>query len=392
MVLLLVLTISILVRVLVGNWGYSGFQKPPMYGDFEAQRHWMEVTIHLPVGDWYRQTAENNLQYWGLDYPPLTAYVSQGFGTVANVICPELVAWKSSRGHESAIGKLFMRASVILSDVIVFLPAIVQSFAAIGEPALMNMAPYQLLTLLLLANSPGLLLIDHGHFQYNGVCLGLAMIGSFLVSHGWDVVGSVFFCLALNFKQMALYYAPAFFFPLLRKCFVQRTILKGLTKFLSLGIAVLSTFAVLWAPFCIFHSEDETCLDGLLHVLQRQFPFARGIFEDKVANLWYTASVFVDFRQFLSTEQLVLCSLSLTICLLLPLIVSLLFVPLNFHRMTLGLLVSALSFFLASFQVSNDPFCGISLIGIHRIHHCIRKGSREIHFISSHSSSLSTQS
>lgn len=43
-----------------------------MYGDFEAQRHWMEITIHLPLSKWYTY----DLPYWGLDYPPLTAYHS----------------------------------------------------------------------------------------------------------------------------------------------------------------------------------------------------------------------------------------------------------------------------------------------------------------------------
>ncbi|KER30817.1 hypothetical protein T265_02856 [Opisthorchis viverrini] len=28
---------------------HSGQAKPPMYGDYEAQRHWMEVTTNLPV-------------------------------------------------------------------------------------------------------------------------------------------------------------------------------------------------------------------------------------------------------------------------------------------------------------------------------------------------------
>lgn len=26
---------------------------PPRYGDYEAQRHWMEVTLHLPLRDWW---------------------------------------------------------------------------------------------------------------------------------------------------------------------------------------------------------------------------------------------------------------------------------------------------------------------------------------------------
>src|SRR5690349_13624157 len=49
-----------------------------MYGDYEAQRHWMELTLHVPIQDWYRY----DLEWWGLDYPPLTAYVSWLCGIV----------------------------------------------------------------------------------------------------------------------------------------------------------------------------------------------------------------------------------------------------------------------------------------------------------------------
>ena len=68
----LVLMVVGLFRWSVGLWGYSGFSKPPMHGDFEAQRHWMEITSHLPISMWYFY----DLPYWGLDYPPLTAYHS----------------------------------------------------------------------------------------------------------------------------------------------------------------------------------------------------------------------------------------------------------------------------------------------------------------------------
>jgi alpha-1,3-glucosyltransferase len=49
-----------------------GEATPPIFGDYEAQRHWMEITLHLPLKQWYFY----DLHYWGLDYPPLTAYVS----------------------------------------------------------------------------------------------------------------------------------------------------------------------------------------------------------------------------------------------------------------------------------------------------------------------------
>lgn len=67
---------QLLIRYFVSLHGYSGRNKPPMFGDYEAQRHWMEITLNLPVKDWYRNTTENDLLYWGLDYPPLTAYGS----------------------------------------------------------------------------------------------------------------------------------------------------------------------------------------------------------------------------------------------------------------------------------------------------------------------------
>jgi alpha-1,3-glucosyltransferase len=76
--------VSSLIRFLIGYWGYSGFNTPPLFGDFEAQRHWLEITINLSIGDWYRQSKLNDLSYWGLDYPPLTAYVSFSFGNSSN--------------------------------------------------------------------------------------------------------------------------------------------------------------------------------------------------------------------------------------------------------------------------------------------------------------------
>lgn len=56
-----------------------------MHGDFEAQRHWMEITTHLPMAQWYTY----DLQYWGLDYPPLTAYHSWLLGKMYVLsLCP----------------------------------------------------------------------------------------------------------------------------------------------------------------------------------------------------------------------------------------------------------------------------------------------------------------
>lgn len=33
-----------------------------MFGDFEAQRHWMEITINLPIDEWFKRTYSINLR------------------------------------------------------------------------------------------------------------------------------------------------------------------------------------------------------------------------------------------------------------------------------------------------------------------------------------------
>ena len=76
------LALAVVFRMGISRYPYSGFGKKPMFGDYEAQRHWMEITNALPVLDWYEQTRDNDLQYWGLDYPPLTAYHSWVLGKV----------------------------------------------------------------------------------------------------------------------------------------------------------------------------------------------------------------------------------------------------------------------------------------------------------------------
>lgn len=381
--LVLVQLAALLVRLLVGQFSHSGQGRPPMYGDYEAQRHWMEVTRALPVGDWYRHCADNDLLYWGLDYPPLTAYVSWLLGAAAEVAVPQLVALHSSRGYEGLDGKLFMRATVLLSDLLVLFPSVALLAALLEQRGnltltltpsrgasdrkrkakrksndeddaivgpLITAASFRLLSVLLM---PSLLLIDHGHFQYNGVSLGLALLGSMCILTDRDCYGSALFCLSLNFKQMSLYYSPVFFVVLVRKICSSAARGAGfaLRHFAKVAATVVVVFALLWAPFCIF--PHSTCADSLMSVLSRQFPFSRGIFEDKVANLWYASSVIVDLRDYFSSTELAACSLAMTLLLLLPMLVNVLREKqVTAKRMVLALVSSSLAFFLASFQVN----------------------------------------
>ena len=71
----------------------------------------------------YTNTTDNNLQYWGLDYPPLTAYHSWLCGYIAHRINPNWVALNQSRGYESYEHKIFMRYSVLAVDILIYFTA-----------------------------------------------------------------------------------------------------------------------------------------------------------------------------------------------------------------------------------------------------------------------------
>lgn len=87
-----------------------------------------------------------------------------------------------------------------------------------------------LVSLLLVLLNPTLVLIDHGHFQYNSISLGLMQLSLYYTllyqsnkeSIKFNIIKlvfcSFFFCLALNYKQMELYHALPIFFYLLAIC------------------------------------------------------------------------------------------------------------------------------------------------------------------------------
>ena len=82
----------------------------------------MEITTNLPIADWYTHSADNDLQYWGLDYPPLTAYHSWLCGKAAAIFgLSELTALHTSRGLETTDTKFFLRMTVVVSDVLFFI-------------------------------------------------------------------------------------------------------------------------------------------------------------------------------------------------------------------------------------------------------------------------------
>ncbi|KAI2473669.1 glycosyltransferase family 57 protein [Annulohypoxylon bovei var. microspora] len=374
-VLPLILMVVGLFRWAAGLWGYSGFQKPPIFGDYEAQRHWMEITTHLPISQWYF----HDLQWWGLDYPPLTAYHSLLLGKVGSLIDPSWFALYTSRGLDDPTLKVFMRATVIVSEYLIYIPAAVIFVRRYSR--LFGVAQWTAsVALVAILMQPATILIDHVHFQYNTVMLGFVLASMSSMVAGRYMWASVFFVAALGFKQMALYYAPVVFAFLLGSCTFPQINIKRL---MGIAAVTLASFAVLMLPIILGSLYDASRgidsrpdLDGprpplpiftfvspyldteasyypvveqVVQMIHRVFPFARGLFEDKVANFWCAANVVIKLRKY-PTELLQRVSLLATLASITPPCAIIFFKPRK-ELLPYAFSATAWGFFLFSYQV-----------------------------------------
>ncbi|KAK0558080.1 Glucosyltransferase-like protein [Tilletia horrida] len=355
------------VRWAVGTSGWSGKGVGPKFGDFEAQRHWIELTSHLPYDQWYFY----DLQYWGLDYPPLSGWLSLWCGQLASYF-PALepgFALYTSRGAEAQPLPSFMRLTVLLCDSLVYFPAVL-FFLSRRLKGSGRGTRTRSISQLSVIFQPALILIDHGHFQYNNVMLGLSAAAFALLStnlpnpdgpgFGYNiankrssvsaatvpeatsntsvksvkrrltnlsrrlsydyVLAAILFSMSLGFKQMALYYAPAVFAIMLGRCWGLAAHVgfdRGLALFSGLAIFTTLTFVIMFHPWL-------TSPEQFLQVIHRIFPLARGIFEDKVANIWCFLSVLpvvprpLRPKELFSVQALARLSMVTTVLVIIP--------------------------------------------------------------------------
>ncbi|XP_054645808.1 dolichyl pyrophosphate Man9GlcNAc2 alpha-1,3-glucosyltransferase isoform X2 [Dunckerocampus dactyliophorus] len=295
--------------------------------------------MYLLLSFRYFNTTDNDLNYWGLDYPPLTAYHSLICGHIAKMVNMEWVQLHKSRGYESTPHKLFMRTTVLVADLLIYIPSVVLYCLWLNDGPIKK----KVCILFCFLIYPGLLLTDHGHFQYNAVSLGFALWGILALGLGWDALGSMAFSLALNYKQMELYHALPFFCYLLGKCVKLGLMGRGLLLLLKVAATVLVTFAFCWLPFL---SDPNQALQ----VLRRIFPVARGLYEDKVANTWCSLNLLIKIRSIMSNDFQLYLSLACTSLAVVPSCIRVLTKP-TFWQFKLALVNSSLAFFLFSYQV-----------------------------------------
>ena len=146
----------------------------------------------------------------------------------------------------------------------------------------------------LVAFNAGLLLVDHIHFQYNGVLMGVLVLCLYGASSQQYLLLASAFSVLVLMKHLFAPLAPIIaVFLIQRHCFsvtaARRTWQCSLVRFLQLaGIAVVA-LAAAFGPFIL----QTNGLDQLAQIISRLFPFGRGLVHAYWApNIWalYCAS------------------------------------------------------------------------------------------------------
>ncbi|CAM5135861.1 unnamed protein product [Eretmochelys imbricata] len=126
-----------------------------------------------------------------------------------------------------------------------------------------------------------------------------------------------------------------------------------LVLLIKIAFTVVASFAICWLPFC-------TEVEQILQVLRRLFPIDRGLFEDKVANIWCSLNVLIKIKNVLSPQTQLKLSFAFTFLTLLPACIKLTLQP-SLRGFKFALISCALSFFLFSFQVHEKSILLVSI-------------------------------
>ncbi|KAJ1344968.1 hypothetical protein BSLG_000483 [Batrachochytrium salamandrivorans] len=222
--------------------------------DFEVHRNWLAITSNRPLDEWYYESTSE----WTLDYPPFFAWFEWILSKFA-LLFDHRMLLLDNLGYSSFETILFQRLTVMATEAI-FFAGVIRLLHAMKVPR----KNFEMFLALVFLN-PGILFVDHIHFQYNAFMYGIQLFSIAFMFEGRHRLGAFLFAVVLNFKHIYLYHAPAYFIYLLSGfCFVGKYRL-SLWRLCSLGLIVVSVFLLSFGPFAA-HLEQ---------VVSRLFPFKR---------------------------------------------------------------------------------------------------------------------
>ncbi|KAL4871140.1 hypothetical protein BDV12DRAFT_164840 [Aspergillus spectabilis] len=240
--------------------------------DFEVHRNWLAITHSLPVQEWYYEKTSE----WTLDYPPFFAAFEWMLSQLAQYADPAMLVVRNLE-YDSWQTIYFQRATVILTEL-VLVYALSRFIKSVPQPS-KHLAHAASLSILL---SPGLLIIDHIHFQYNGFLYGILIL-SIVWSRKQSTLlySGISFAVLLCLKHIYLYLSLAYFVYLLRAyCLDPKSVFRPrFGNIFKLGLSIVTVFGLAFGPFAYWNQ--------LLQLKDRLFPFSRGLCHAYWApNVW----------------------------------------------------------------------------------------------------------
>jgi alpha-1,3-glucosyltransferase len=263
----------------------------------------LAITYSQPICLWYFEATSE----WTLDYPPFFAYyqfILANFGVLMDrdiikvfIYFPLFIGnlfysfQIDSLNFASENTVLFMRLSVIVTD----LPLIIVTWLYFSK----NVSTFRrkIFFFVIVSLNAGLLLVDHIHFQYNGLLIGLLVACVYFAdSHQYLLLALCFSSLVLM-KHLFLPLAPIFAVYLLRNyCAIQKhcevnnanesrkhVSCFSLLRFTQLALIAVVTLSIGFGPFMLC----ENYIAQLQQMFARLFPFGRGLVHAYWApNVW----------------------------------------------------------------------------------------------------------
>lgn len=260
--------------------------------DFEVHRNWLAITRSLPIREWYFEATSQ----WTLDYPPFFAYFSWILAQPAAFVDPLIVSLHEGLEYAAWPCKAYMRATVVVTELVLAAALVAHSRIGVQRKAKLGEA-YDESTAQLLAASllmhPGLIIIDHIHFQYNGFLFGVLACSLWAAREDHPLLCAFLFSSLLNLKHIYVYVAPSFLIYLLRSYVFPvgsrfGDLGRSAERLLTVGVVTLIPFMLSLAPLAIDGLRHEAGPVGVVgQMIKRLFPFSRGLIHAYWApNAW----------------------------------------------------------------------------------------------------------
>ncbi|CAM9164738.1 unnamed protein product [Chrysoparadoxa australica] len=288
--------------------------------DFEVHRNWLAITHSLPPSQWYWDEGSE----WTLDYPPLFAWFEYVLSLLGHAVDSVMTDLKQLN-YESLATVRFQKLSVIVCDLALVGGLLLRfrcnkSIRGVSQQQPKKLAAAAALVL----PHAGLFIVDHIHFQYNGVLLGLLLVSTGLIKHRKLLAAGVTFAVLVMMKHLFITLAPLYLVYLLRTycyCWLPRFSSTraangsrgklSITRLATMGTAVTLVVLMPLLSLCWpAHNPGDgslihhTCSEQVHQLLNRLFPFGRGLVHAYWApNVW---------ALYMATDRVALLWLKLT--------------------------------------------------------------------------------